>query len=97
MMEVSVRKEWFLVAILACIVILGMCGFILRPLDLVTCKSRGGTLLEGPTCQSGCTNNFCLDAKVGLFEYVKEVGVFWIVRSESPPQSRKLVQKRFNR
>jgi len=38
-----------------------------------------------------------LKAKVGLLEYVKEVGGFWIVRGESPPQSKKLVQERFNR
>jgi len=53
MMEVSERKEWFLVAILSCIVFLGMCGFILHPLDLITCKARGGTLVEDQNCQSG--------------------------------------------
>jgi len=96
-MEVSERKEWFLVAILSCIVFLGMCGFILHPLDLITCKARGGTLVEDQNCQSGGMSTFCLKAKVGLLEYVKEVGGFWIVRGESPPQSKKLVQERFNR
>ncbi len=96
MMEVSELKDWVLVAILACIVIAGMGGFILYPLSLVTCEARGGTLVEDQNCQSDCMGTFCQEAKVGLFEYVKEVGGFWIVRGESPPQSKKLVQERFS-